>query len=308
MRGLAELLASLNLTDHLAAALSWCEAEGANDVADLAEYADELADHLKLVRIRRKNFIKALAPDHAPGPTPGPAPPAPSPTFESCSALVVGVGSYSHCPLDNPPHDAADMHAKLLGMGFASTLVVDCGLDDFVGALHAWYGSIKQGGAALFFFAGHGCEYQNDNYLIPAGDIPKDDWRLETKAINVREVRGQMLEQRGASLSVLLLDCCREFKGMSGSTRSTKRGLGRMEPLKGSVVGFACAANEVADDGGGGRNGVYTKHLLEHIATPGLDVRFMLGSVSTAVEKATNGKQRPHDENSGLPGNEVYLC
>ena len=48
VQGLAELLASLNLTQHLGAADAWCVEQGAEDVTDLKgeDLAEQLAEVL----------------------------------------------------------------------------------------------------------------------------------------------------------------------------------------------------------------------------------------------------------------------
>ena len=62
----------------------------------------------------------------------------------------------------------------------------------------------------------------------------------------------------------------------------------------------ACAANrspmdvvgQTAEDGSG-RNGTYTKHLLKHIATPGLNLNALFVRVAKGVEEETEDRQNP---------------
>ena len=62
VQGLAELLASLKLTEHLAAADAWCVDLGAEDVSDLKEdtYAEQLAEALQLKKIPAKRLVAAI--------------------------------------------------------------------------------------------------------------------------------------------------------------------------------------------------------------------------------------------------------
>ena len=93
------------------------------------------------------------------------------------------------------------------------------------------------------------------------------------------------------SVCVLLLDCCREIKEMTRSTRSLAHGLAPMLAPRGSLIGVACAPGQLASDGSG-RNGVYTKHLLKHMDTPGLDVEKMLRRVGNGVINSVNHRHR----------------
>ena len=62
VQGLIELLASLKLTEHLAAADAWCVELGAESVADLKDemYAEQLAEVLKLKKIPAKKLVNAI--------------------------------------------------------------------------------------------------------------------------------------------------------------------------------------------------------------------------------------------------------
>ena len=62
VQGLAVLLASLKLTEHLAAADAWCVEQGAEDVAELKDedLAEQLVEALKLKRIPAKKLVAAI--------------------------------------------------------------------------------------------------------------------------------------------------------------------------------------------------------------------------------------------------------
>ena len=62
VQGLAELLASLKLAEHLGAADAWCVKQGAEDVADLKgkTYAEQLAAELKLPPIKAEKLVNAI--------------------------------------------------------------------------------------------------------------------------------------------------------------------------------------------------------------------------------------------------------
>ena len=72
----------------------------------------------------------------------------------------------------------------------------------------------------------------------------------------------------------------------------------------GTLLVFATNPDNVAQDGIG-RNGTYTKHLLQYITQPGLEVGMMLRKVRTAVKDETRGQQVPW-ENGSIEG-EFYF-
>jgi hypothetical protein len=65
-----------------------------------------------------------------------------------------------------------------------------------------------------------------------------------------------------------------------------------MQAAHGLLIAYATAPGSVASDGTG-RNGTYTKHLLQYMTVPDLPVEQMLKQVRLAVEQETNGAQTP---------------
>ena len=85
-------------------------------------------------------------------------------------ALIVGISKYKGCPLKNPVNDAKAIGAKLKSMGFVVTVLLDCTEAALSKAVRSFTdGLSKDVACAVYFFAGHGCEYQNQNYVRSAG-------------------------------------------------------------------------------------------------------------------------------------------
>ena len=73
-----------------------------------------------------------------------------------------------------------------------------------------------------------------------------------------------------------------------------------MDAPSGSLIVYATAPGSVAADGKGD-NGIFTKNLLAHLDSPGLEVSQMLKRVRVDVRKETSGNQTPW-ESSSLEG------
>ena len=61
----------------------------------------------------------------------------------------------------------------------------------------------------------------------------------------------------------------------------------------GSLIAFACAPGTISIDGRGQRNGLFTKHLLQHITTPNEDIQMILRHVTKGVVEESKSKQIP---------------
>jgi hypothetical protein len=90
-----------------------------------------------------------------------------------------------------------------------------------------------------------------------------------------------------------------------GLTRSVPRGLGRIEPTGDVLVAYAAKAGTIAEDGPG-THSPFAEALLAHLATPGLDIRLVMGRVRDAVLEKTARAQEPFMYGS-LGGSNVTL-
>ena len=188
----------------------------------------------------------------------------PKPSYRRLG-LVMGNKGYPTAALKNPINDATAVHDTLRQTGWDATLAVDQRGEEMFDTKDAFVEKVQKGDAVLVYFAGHGCEYQNKNYLLPL-DFPKDDKKLPRKSINLHDLLDE-LRDKGARFILVLLDCCREFAGMTRSTRSTASGLASItaQMPSGTVIGFACAPGMTAADGAGD-HGVYTEHIRKNPA------------------------------------------
>ncbi|CAF4929612.1 unnamed protein product [Rotaria sp. Silwood1] len=116
---------------------------------------------------------------------------------------------------------------------------------------------------------------------------------MQRFAINAQNVVSSMAEKK-PQVVVFLLDCCREY-WLPKTRRSGDQsvvGLHEMKAPSGTIIAFACAAGETTSDrSSGSENGIFTKYLLKHIITPGVDIDYILRRVATDVAKETSNKQ-----------------
>jgi len=199
-------------------------------------------------------------------------------------ALVIGNGDYRVNPLSNPANDARDM-AKVLGeLGFDVTLKVNADQMTMESAIQGFGEKLHKNAVGLFYFSGHGAQYQGDNYLIPTNSIRKisaaDHFRY--KAVPAGYVLGVM-QVAGNGLNIVILDACRAnpFKGFS---KNLGQGLTQMAGAQGTLIAYATAPGTVAWAGKyGERNSPYTKHLLRLMKKPHLTIESLLKKVRKAV-------------------------
>ena len=208
-------------------------------------------------------------------------------------AMVVGNGAYINAPaLDNPANDAALIAESLTALGFEVTKVVDGDHRQMLDAMSAFGRSATGADVALFFYAGHGVQVGGRNWLLPVSSSIKAETDLPSQAIRTNDIM-EVMEASGASLKLVLLDACRNNPLPKTASRGATRGLARLEArTAGTMISFATAPGDVAADGTG-NNSPFTTALAQHIATPGLEIRQLMGRVREMVYKSTDKAQLP---------------
>ena len=218
---------------------------------------------------------------------------------DSRYALVIGNSGYRYMGhLNNPTNDARDMAAALDGLGFKVTRLINASNREMERAVWRFGQQIENGGVGLFYYAGHGVQVNGRNYLLPVDARVESESDIRFESLDVGRVLGKMADA-GNRLNIVILDACRD-NPFARSFRSVESGLARMNAPKGAIIAYATAPGMKAADGDG-RNGVFTRYLLRHIRTPGIQVEEVLKRVRMDVMAETNEGQVPW-ESSSLTG------
>jgi uncharacterized caspase-like protein len=92
--------------------------------------------------------------------------------------------------------------------------------------------------------------------------------------------------------NIVVLDSCRNSPLPREDSRYASIGLARTDAPAGTLIAYATSPGSVAIDGEG-RNGTYTKYILENIFAPGLPIEMVFKRVLKGVSSETNRKQIP---------------
>ena len=222
-------------------------------------------------------------------------------------ALVIGNGSYaSGGNLANPPNDAKLISATLRGSGFDVIERVDVDQKSMKTAIKAFRKKLVDAGkdaVGLFYFAGHGVQVGDANYLIPVNASIENESDVDIEAVSANTVLRSM-EFAGNRLNIVIMDACRNNPYKRGF-RSAARGLARMDAASGMLIAYATAPGDVAADGAG-KNSPYTAALAAAMRRPGLPVEQVFKRVRISVQHQTKNAQTPW-ESSSLTGDFYFV-
>ncbi|AMJ62799.1 caspase family protein [Bosea sp. PAMC 26642] len=213
-------------------------------------------------------------------------------------ALVVGNSAYRNAPaLPNTVNDAQDMAASLRKVGFEVVDGVNLdkrGMDE---ALTRFARLAHDADAVMFYYAGHGLQFNGENYLVPVEARVVDEVSVQYETTRLNDVVTALGFAKG--VKIMVLDACRNnpFVGQLARKQATRgfavgNGLAPIARAQGMVTAYATQANDVAADGSG-RNSPFTAALVQEIQQPGLEIATMFRRVQKVVYDATGGRQTP---------------
>ena len=172
-------------------------------------------------------------------------------------ALVIGNSAYQNVPrLANPAHDAAAIAAMLKKAGFDSVdLRSDLKAAEMRRALREFGNKSRDADVAVIYYAGHGIELDNANYLVPVDTVLETDTDIYDETTPLDRVL--VAVEPAKQLRLIILDACRDnpfSKSMKRTvaSRAIGRGLAKVEPTSpNTIIAFAAKAGFTASDGDG---------------------------------------------------------
>ena len=81
-------------------------------------------------------------------------------------------------------------------MGFKVVHLKNCDTDKLADAVHTFTGSLGRGDTAVSYFAGHGCEFETQNYLQTTTPCPVKD--MKGNAMSAHDIQRDMEDRRCA--------------------------------------------------------------------------------------------------------------
>lgn len=232
-------------------------------------------------------------------------------TAQQRVAFLVGNSDYEHATaLRNPTRDVDLIGETLKGLDFTVSMHKDLTRSQIGKELGSFLKENKGADVTLFYFAGHGMQYENQNFLLGVDAKLESEFDIETEALDLQRVLRQLKKSSKASL--VFIDACRDnpladqfYKSNFSETRALMtRGLAPLQSsYNGAMITFSAAPGQVAYDGD--ENSAFAASLARHLPSENVEVLSLMKRVIRDVKSGSDNKQVPMVSNDLTT--EIYL-
>ncbi|WP_425252874.1 caspase family protein [Janthinobacterium sp. NFX145] len=215
-------------------------------------------------------------------------------------ALVIGNAAYPQ-PLLNPVNDARAMAERLRRLGFEVLLRTDINAQQLQKTSAEFSTQARGADIALVFYAGHGAQAGEANYVLPLGANMNalSAAAIAAQGVSVSSLAGD-LQRTGARGAVLILDACRQEYTRGGAVvvpggNAASHGFADTQAPRGVVIAYSAGPGALARDfwSPDSRNSPYTSALLDALDAPGLPMSDVFSQVAARVAAMTHDVQKP---------------
>jgi WD40 repeat protein len=212
-------------------------------------------------------------------------------------ALIIANAEYRHTvPLKNPLNDAALIGSKLREAGFDVQFKKDLSAKEFSEVLNEFSSGLDKESEVLFYYAGHGFQFNGENFLVAIDAALKSEASLQFETFRLNTIIN-VLEHK-ARVRLIFWDACRDNPLAEAYTwwvtsETVRSGAAPVHPRRGDTyIVYSAEPNKPAQDGDG-KFSPFAESLGKYIAVPGLEINDMLENVRKDVRDRTHNVQAP---------------
>jgi len=222
------------------------------------------------------------------------------PIFANRKALVIGNDGYKFVSkLLNAKEDANAIAENLTKVGYKVTLKLDQSEKEMKASLRNFKSQVEAGDEVAFFYAGHGVQLANTNYLLPVDVAGEGEEQIKDEAISLQRILDDMSDKK-VKFTLAMIDACRDnpFKTSGRSIGGGSRGLAPTTAATGQMVVFSAGTGQQALDKLGpndkDKNGLFTRLFIKEMQKSGITIDQLVRNVRNEV--VTTAKSIGHDQ------------
>ena len=222
------------------------------------------------------------------------------PIFANRKALVIGNDEYKFVSkLFNAKQDANSIAENLIKVGYKVTLKLDQSEKEMKASLRNFKGQVEAGDEVAIFYAGHGVQLSNTNYLLPVDVAGDGEEQIKDEAISLQRILDDMSDKK-VKFTLAMIDACRDnpFKSSGRSIGGGARGLAPTTAATGQMIVFSAGTGQQSLDKLGpndkDKNGLFTRLFIKEMQKTGVTIDQLVRSVRNEV--VMTAKSVGHDQ------------
>ncbi|MDK9707659.1 MAG: caspase family protein [Desulforhopalus sp.] len=210
-------------------------------------------------------------------------------------ALVIGNNNYpGRSKLNNAVNDAFEISETFRKLHYKVIYKENCVSSDYGDLLTEFESQLPNFDASIFYFAGHGFQFDGENYLAsiecPIEHPTKHS--CERTCIRLAELT-EIIRKATTKINIIIIDACR---------RSFSRGVAssftQVNAPEGTIIAFSTSPGEGAKDSGIEGHSLYTGVLLKYIGREFLSVEELFKKTRRTVYNLSDGTQTSWEHTS----------
>lgn len=221
-------------------------------------------------------------------------------------ALVIGNANYiAEKNLSTPIPDVISVSKKLSELGFNVYVLFDATKTAMSEAIKKFCSYATKYETALVYYAGHGCQFSNDTYLIPVdavvettSDLKLNERDDEKPWIPTKRLVSFLNDVRALKTRLLLIDACRTTNKLLTARGEKEHNIFNTDELNDGIVFYSTKHGYEAydEDGGIEVHSPFASAVIKHIATPNISVGDFFTDVTNEVKLLTSVPPYPYPQ------------
>jgi hypothetical protein len=260
----------------------------------------QLSAELARLKAEQQRSSQTVAVNQPSNSTNKPEPAKQIPIIANRKALVIGNDGYKFVSkLANAKEDAIAISENLTKVGYKVTLKLDQSEKEMKASLRNFKSQVEAGDEVAFFYAGHGVQLSNTNYLLPVDVAGEGEEQIKDEAISLQRILDDMSDKK-VKFTLAMIDACRDnpFKSSGRSIGGGARGLAPTTAATGQMVVFSAGTGQQALDKLGpndkDKNGLFTRLFIKEMQKSGITIDQLVRNVRNEV--VSTAKSIGHDQ------------
>jgi hypothetical protein len=210
-------------------------------------------------------------------------------------ALVIGNNDYpGRLKLDNAINDASAISDVFQRLGYQVIYKENCTSSDYGDLLTTFEQGMANVDASIFYFAGHGFEFNGENFLTSI-ESPLDNPTIHScnrTCMRMTEIT-DIVKRSNTKVNIIIIDACR-----SSFDRGASTSFAQINAPEGTIIAFSTSPGDGAKDAGFEGHSLYTGALLQYIGRELLSVEELFKKTRKTVYNLSGGSQTSWEHTS----------